>query len=383
MLPFSYSLRNLFRRPGQSFQLIGGCTLVVLLIMLAASMNQAMEKTLQSSGSEKNVILLGAGSEESIERSEVAASIPEIAASGIRGIRKVLGQPAISGEVHYNGMISSPEGEDAQALLRGVRHSSLWVHHQVRILEGRFPEAGEVMVGRLAYQKLGFAKESLGIGKTVLFNQEKLTIVGVFDALGTVMEAEIWVPLTDLMAYTQRDSLSCVVLGLGEDGEFADADAFSKQRLDLELVAIGEAEYYSKLSSFFAPIRWMAWVCAILIATGAVFGGLNTLYAAFSARIREFGALQAIGFSRLSLLLSLAQESSISGFIGSVLAFSLALGFLQGISFPFSIGVFILDFDATIMKIGIATGLGLGLLGGIPPGWTCLRPSLPETLRSS
>ena len=84
-----------------------------------------------------------------------------------------------------------------------------------------------------------------------MFNQEKLTIVGVFDALGTVMEAEIWVPLTDLMAYTQRDSLSCVVLGLGKDGEFADADAFSKQRLDLELVAIGEAEYYSKLSSFF------------------------------------------------------------------------------------------------------------------------------------
>ena len=66
MIPISYSIRNLFRRPTQSIQLIGGCALVVLLIMLAASMNQAMEKTLQSSGSENNVILLGAGSEESI-----------------------------------------------------------------------------------------------------------------------------------------------------------------------------------------------------------------------------------------------------------------------------------------------------------------------------
>ncbi len=127
----------------------------------------------------------------------------------------------------------------------------------------------------------------------------------------------------------------------------------------------------------------MAWVCAILISTGALFGGLNTLYAAFSARIREFGALQAIGFTRRSLLYSLTQESSIASIIGSIIAFGFALGFLQGVSFPFSIGVFVLDFDPYVIKIGLVTGITLGLLGGIPPAWSCLRPSLPETLRSS
>ena len=383
MIPISYSIRNLFRRPTQSIQLIGGCALVVLLIMLAASMNQAMEKTLQSSGSEKNVILLGAGSEESIERSEISTNINEIAASSIKGVRKVFNEPAISGEVHYNGIVSLPDGSKAQALLRGVRYQALWVHQQVRIINGRFPESGEVMIGRLAYQKLGFSKESLAIGKYIIFNREKLKIVGIFDARGTVMEAEVWANLGDLMTLTQRESLSCAVLSLDRNGEFADSDMFTKQRLDLELVAVSEADYYANLSSFFAPIRWMAWVCAILISTGALFGGLNTLYAAFSARIREFGALQAIGFTRRSLLYSLTQESSIASIIGSIIAFGFALGFLQGVSFPFSIGVFVLDFDPYVIKIGLVTGITLGLLGGIPPAWSCLRPSLPETLRSS
>ena len=381
MIPLIYSCRNLLRRPVQSVQLVIGSSLVVMLVMLAASMNKAMERTLARTGEPHNVILLGAGSEESVERSEVRNGSEQIIASSIPGILQTMGKPTISPEIHFNGMLSANK-INSQALVRGVRHEALWVHKGVRILKGRFPESGEIMIGRLAHQKLGISSSALQIGKIVELSGEKMVISGIFDAIGTVMEAEVWVPLQDLMTYTQRDKLSCVVTSLVSTDYIPDIDAFTKQRLDLELVAIQETEYYAKLSKFYAPIRWMAWLCAILLSIGAVFGGLNTLYAAFSARIREFGAMQAIGFSRKAILISLTQESCVTAFIGSCCAFLISTAFLQDLAFPFSIGVFILEFDSSILIIGLVTGISLGIIGGLPPAWNCLRPTLPETLKS-
>ena len=96
MIPPAYTLRNVFRRPMQSIQLIGGSSFVVLLIMVAFAINQSMEKTLSNSGSEKNIIFLGAGSEESIERSEVALGVEEIIGASLPDVQQVMKQPAIS-----------------------------------------------------------------------------------------------------------------------------------------------------------------------------------------------------------------------------------------------------------------------------------------------
>ena len=383
MLPFTYIFRNLLRRPLQTIQLLAGSGLVVLLIMIAAATNQAMENTLISSGDSKNVILLGAGSEESVERSEVASGVVDIISSSVTSIDHFIGEPAVSPEVHYNGMIGLPNGDEAQALIRGVRHQSTWVYPKLRILQGHFPRSGEVMVGILAHQKLGISPDQLTLGKEVRFNDQSFIVSGIFSANGTVMEAEMWMPLQDLMTATQRDNLSCVVLRMIEVNGFSDVEIFAKTRLDLELVGIQESEYYNSLSAFYRPIRWMSWVCAVLLAVGAILGGLSSLHAAFSERIREFGAMQAIGFSRGFLLCSLIQESTIYCLLGSCLAFSMVALWLQGISFPFSIGVFVLNFDFAVFQVGLFTCFGLGLIGGLPPGWKCLRPTLPQTLRAS
>ncbi|MAE52500.1 MAG: hypothetical protein CMI20_00105 [Opitutae bacterium] len=383
MIPFSHCIRNLLRRPGQSCQLIAGSCVVVLLVMTAASMNHAMKQTLGNTGDPLNTIIVGAGSEESVERSEVKQGVAEIIGSSISGIRQIMDKPSLSPEIHFNGMLSTQDGKSSQALIRGVQHVALWVHQRVRILEGRFPNPGEIMVGRLAHKKLGFNRSQLQIGQILVFNGEELIISGIFDAIGTVLEAEVWVPLQDLMTYTQRENLSCVVVTLDEARSFGDLDAFTKRRLDLELVAIQETEYYTKLSTFYKPIRWMAWICAFLLSIGALFGGLNALYASFSSRIQEFGAIQAIGFNRWKILFSLIVESSITGLIGSLLAFGIVVLILQGITVPFSIGVFVLNFTQIILALGAGTGLVLGVIGGLPPAWNCLRPSLPETLRAA
>lgn len=382
MLPLSYALRNLFRDKSRLLQTVGGSALVVLLVMAAFALNSGMKQVLSASGSPLNAILLGAGSEESIQRSEVPAQLTGVAEASIAGISQVLGLPAASTEIHYMSYLETIDGKKGQALFRGVTPRALLVHPEVRLLEGGFPLAGEVMIGRLAFRKLGFSEEEIKPGDRVLLDGLEMTISGIFAAPGTVMESEVWAALNDLHMLAQRETVSCVVLRMEAPADFAEADLFSKQRLDFELSALRESDYYAALSSFFRPLRVMTWITASLVAAGAVFGGFNTLYAAFASRIRELATLQAIGFSRMAILISLIQESLIACLAGTLLASTLALLLLEGRTIPFSIGAFTVTISPQIALAGLVTGILLGVLGAIPPAIRCLKPSLPKALRS-
>jgi putative ABC transport system permease protein len=383
MLPFTYAVRNLFRSRTRLLQTIGGSALVVLLVMASVAINTGMKRVLSASGSARNVILIGAGSEESIQRSEVPDSSAGIAEAGIPGISESLGVRAVSSEIHYMNYIGLPNGQRSQSMLRGVTPQALRVHPEVRLLEGTFPAAGQLMVGSLAWRKLGVSKEDLKVGSTVVMDDQQLEVSGIFTAPGTVLESELWATLGDLRVLAKRETVSCVVLRLDNPDDFIEADLFAKQRLDLELSALRESDYYDRLSAFFKPLRAMTWITAGLIAAGAVFGGVNTLYAAFASRVKEMATLQAIGFGRGSLLLSLIQESTLACLTGALLASVVAVVLLDGRTVPFSIGAFTLEIGPGVAITGILTGLFLGLLGALPPAIRCLKPPLPTALRMS
>jgi putative ABC transport system permease protein len=382
MLPLTYALRNLFRDKPRLLQTVGGSALVVLLVIAATALNGGMSQVLSASGSEKNVILLGAGSEESIQRSEVSALLGGISEAGVRGVSKTLGRPAASVEIHYMTYLLDKDGRKGQGLFRGVTPRALLVHPEVRLLEGAFPRSGEVMVGRLAWRKLGVPESSLKPGEKVTIDGSAMTVSGTFAAPGTVMESEVWAALGDLHMLAQRETVSCVVLRMDDPADFSEAELFAQQRLDLELAALRESDYYAALSSFFKPLRVMTWITAGLIAAGAVFGGFNTLYAAFASRIRELATLQAIGYGRGAIFLSLVQESLIACLAGTLLASVAALFLLDGRTIPFSIGAFTVTVSPQVALAGLATGILLGILGAIPPAIRCLRPPLPKALRS-
>jgi putative ABC transport system permease protein len=383
MLPLSYAVRNLFRSKARLLQTIGGSALVVLLVMAAVAINDGMKRVLSASGSPNNVILVGAGSEESIQRSEVADRAGGIAEAAVPGISESLGVRAVSSEIHYMSYLDLGDGERRQAVFRGVTPQALHVHPEVRLTAGSFPTAGQLMAGRLAWRKLGLAETDLLPGRQVVLDGQPMTISGTFAAPGTVLESELWTTLGDLRVLAKRETISCVVLRLDDPADFAEADLFAKQRLDLELSALRESDYYARLSSFFKPLRVMTWITAGLIAAGAVFGGINTLYAAFASRVREMATLQAIGFGRGALLASLVQESTLACLGGTLLASIAALLLLDGRTVPFSIGAFTLEIGPGVALTGILTGLFLGLLGALPPAIRCLKPALPVALRSS
>lgn len=383
MLPLSYAVRNLFRSKTRLLQTIGGSAMVVLLVMASVAINHGMKRVLSASGSDRNVILVGAGSEESIQRSEVAERTAGIAEAAVPGLSETLGVRAVSSEIHYMNYLGLPDGRRSQAMLRGVTLQALRVHPEVRLLQGNFPAAGELMVGRLAWRKLGLEESDLKVGGTLTLENQPLKISGIFAAPGTVLESEIWTTLGDLRVLAKRETLSCVVLRLDDPADYAEADLFAKQRLDLELSALRESDYYSRLSAFFKPLRAMTWITAGLIAAGAIFGGVNTLYAAFASRVREMATLQSIGFGRGALLWSLVQESTLACLTGALLASLVAVLLLDGRTIPFSIGAFTLEVGPGVAISGILTGLLLGLLGALPPAIRCLKPPLPTALRMS
>jgi putative ABC transport system permease protein len=381
MLPLTYAVRNLLRSPGRLVQLVLGSGLVVLLVALALAFSTGMQHGLAASGDARTVLVLSAGSEDSIERSEVPRGLAGVLAARLPGLARTLGRAAVSPEMYYQGPVAVGAGPARPAVLRGVEPAALAVHRRVRLLEGRFPGADEVLVGCRAHEALGVPATALAIGQELRFDGHPYRIAGRYAAPDSVLEAELWLDLDDLLARTRRDTVSAVAIGL-DTASIGDVELFLAS-YDRELVALAETAYYGQLAGFYRPLLAMAWLTALLVAAGAVFGGLNTLYAAFVARMSELAALQAIGFRRWMLLGSLVQESLLATLLGTAAGLGLGLLALDGLSVAFASGVFALRFDHGVLLGGLATGLALGLLGALPPAWRCLMPPITAVLRST
>jgi len=366
-----------------------GSALVILLVLGAGGFVRGMTESLKRAGDSTNVLVMGIGSEESIERSEIPASTASLLQATVTGLRSESGVAFVSPEVHVQLPVhagdQTPEGR--LILIRGVTPTALLVHGQVQIVEGDWPKAGsdEVLVGRLAHTKLGLAREALGVGKSVRIEGRDWRIAGRLAAPQSVIDAEIWMPLSDLKEATKRETDSCIVatLGTGPDAaELADIQTFCRRRLDLEITSMSEAAYYSRLAAFFAPIRVVVWVTAILIAAGGVLGGLNTMYAAFASRVREIGMLRCLGFRRTAVIVSLVQESCLASATGTLIACAIGVFLLDGLAVQFSMGAFGLRIDAPALLFALSVGLLLGLLGALPPAYRCLKLPIPESLKS-
>ena len=382
-LPFEYAVRNLGRSPARLLLTVGGSALVVLLVLTATGFVNGMQAAFVTSGRDVNIILMGSGSEESIERSEVSMQTSGIVAASVPGLIKRAGIDAVSPEAHVAIPIKGIGEEGTMSVIRGVEPPAFLVHDEVRVIAGRPPRSGgnELLLGRLVARSMGFDPPELAIGTMLEIDEDPYEVVGVLEAEGGVAEGELWTSLTDLMATSQRDSISCVVVSM-DDAKPADIEAFAATRLDLELIAMPEVDYYAKLSAFFRPIALMVLVTAALIAIGAVLGGLNTTYAAFASRVREIGTLQTLGYSRQAIALSLIQESLLAAAIGTLIACGLGAWLLDEVVVQFSMGAFGLRIDAAVIAWGLGTGLVLGVIGAILPAWRCLRLPIAESLKA-
>ena len=383
LLPWEYGVRNLFRRPARTALTLAALTTVVLLVLVVVAFIRGLEASLAASGDERVVLVYSIGAAADIENSAIPARTSALLAASLDGVARRYGASYVAPELYIGTKVqAASDAPGALGIVRGVTPATPLLRRQVQMLAGRWPESGEVLVGRLTAAKLGLGPELLEIGREIHFDGRAWKISGQFAAGGAAYESEIWAPLADLQTALKRQDLSLVAVGLAPGASPADVEMFCKERPDLELQAVAETAYYAALQKHYQPVRMLGWVVVALVAGAGVFAGLNTMYGAVVGRVRELSTLQAVGFRRRSIAISLIQEATLLSMTASVLAAAIALFLVNGAAVRFTMGALALRVDSLAILIGCGTGLVLGLVGAIPPAIKAMRYPVVEGLKA-
>ena len=383
-LPLRYPLRSLAHRRLRTGLTVAVVALVVIATTLFLALVSSLRRTLVSTGSPQNLIVLRKGSDN-----DGSSQLPLDAFQALRffdGIAKnAKGEPLASPELVVQPFFFRPDGGRENVLVRGVESVALEVHDEARIALGRMlvPSQGEAVLGRgVALRYAGTA-----LGGEMKFGRRSWKVVGILESGGSSFESEVWVDARDLAADAKRPIPYSgmrlkVAPGADRDALIRRIDADSRWSLE----AKPETEYYAKQAESANTLYGLVVGLAVLAGIGAVFGATNTMYAAVQARIAEIGTLRALGFSRGSVLIAFLIESvalaALGLLVGVAVAWPLGLAVssaLGGIGFgaaTFSTNVITLRVGAFDVAAAAGLAAAIGLAGGLAPAWRAshLRP---------
>jgi ABC-type lipoprotein release transport system permease subunit len=382
-LPWDYGVRNLFRRPARSLLTLAALTVVVFLVIVVVSFIRGLDASLTAGGDDRVALVHSLGASENIENSTMPGNAPGLLAASVEGIQSRYGQSYVSPELYMGTQVRlAPEGPPTMGILRGMTPAVTLVRSSFQLIEGSWPQADEVLVGRLAAAKLGAHESDLALGNTLHFEGKSWRIAGRFSAEGSSLESEIWCRLEDVQNATKRQDVTLVALMMRSPADLPSVDEFCKERLDLEWEATLEAAYYASLQKHYGPVRAVSWLIVGLIGGAGAFAGLNTMYGAVVGRVREIAALQTIGFVRRAIMLSILQEGVLLASAGALLATASALLLLNGVALRFTMSAIQLRVDYVAVATGLVSGVVIGMLGAIPAAIRAMRLPVVEALKA-
>lgn len=391
MLPLSYSLGNVVARPGRSLVLVMVVALVVVACSLFLGLLSSLERTVGTTGSPMNLVVLRKGSDN-----DGSSQISTEAFDAIRYLEGIAtnsaGQRLVSPELVVQPFFRTKAGGRENVLVRGVEPTAFEVHDDVVLVEGRpaRPRLGEVVIGRAVRGRY----EGAELGEILSFGRGRWRVVGVFESDGSSFESEVWADAQDLADDARRlNPYSGVRLRAASEEDLLAL----KARIDADpryaLEASRETDYYAEQAETSASLTFLVVAIAVLAGTGAGFGAANTMYAAVQARTAEIGTLRALGFPRGAILLSFEIESLILSFVGFVVGAVLSLALaavlrlvLGGIAFgarTFTTNVVSLEVAPGDLLLALGISLAIGLLGGLGPAWRAARLRPIEALRKA
>ncbi len=380
------NIRNLPKRIATSTVAIVGVLAVVLVFAAVLSMAKGFERTMIATGAEDVAIILRSGATSELtsgfsnEQTLIIANMP--------GVLKDGDKPVSSAELFVVVDITKrSNNKDANVPFRGIQDGAFDVRDGVALVEGRMFETGknEMIVGRGVEQEF----VGIGVGDTIRFGLVDWQVVGAFEAGGSSAESEIWTDVRVLQdAYRRGNSYQSVRVRL-ESPESIDAlkeAVEADPRVDVDVSS--ERDYYAAqaegLSRF---IRVLGYPITFLMAIGAVFGALNSMYSSVSSRGTEIATLRALGFGPFAVLVSTIIESTllalIGGLLGGALAYVVFNGFRVSTFNGNSFSQVVFDFAVTgdLLLQGIVTALIIGLIGGFLPAVRAARLPVAQALR--
>jgi putative ABC transport system permease protein len=278
-------------------------------------------------------------------------------------------------------------GTDANVPMRGVENAAWRVRDNMKIVEGRMFDWGknEIIVGR------GAAREFAGleVGSTLKVGRYEWPVVGIFTANGGAAESEIWADAKVLQdAYHRGDSFQSVYVRLNSPGAFPQFKDSLTSNPQLSVKVVRQSDYYIEQSEVITRlITTLGVLIASLMAVGAVFGALNTMYSAVAARTREIATLRALGFGGSAVVVSLMLESLLLALAGGVIGGGLAYVAFNNFHTStmnwqsFSQVTFAFRVTPELLVRGIVWSALIGLAGGLFPAIRAARLPIASGLR--
>jgi len=374
------------RRLGAVIATVIGIAGVVGVLVGILSMAVGFKAAMTASGSDDKAIILRSGADSEMvsgldhEATRIIADVPGVA-RGSNG-------PLTSPELYV--MINVPKrstGTDANVPLRGVDPAAVQVRGNIKIMTGRMNEWGksEVIAGVGAAQEFG----GLEVGGTIKVGQSEWPVVGIFSAGGGSAESEIWTDGKLLQAaFNRGDTYQSVYVKLNSAGAFQQFKDSLSSDPRLNVKAARESDYFAEHSTTLTQlIDTLGILIAALMAIGAVFGALNTMYSAVAARTREIATLRALGFGSGAIVVSLMLESLALALAGGCLGGGLAwLAFnnfhtstmnwqtFNQVAFAFRV-------TPGLLVRGMIWAAVIGLIGGLFPAIRAARLPIAAALR--
>jgi len=372
------------QRIGATSVVVIGIAGVVGVLVALLAMAQGFQATLRNAGNVETAIVLRAGANAELSSGLERAAVILIAqAPGVRHDEHDL--PIASAEVVVvSNVPKRSTGTDANVEVRGVG-SQVWkLRPEVRIVSGRRFQAGlrELIVGQGALAQF----RGLETGSTIQLNGQAWKVTGVF-ASGDSHESEIWGDAESVAAAYRRSGFQSVSVRLRSADAFEAFEAAlagdPRLRVDVETTQ----DYYSKQSQRLTRvIRAIGFGVAVIMAMGAVFGALNTMYAAVAARTREIATLRALGFSSLPVVVSVMLETMLLALAGGVLGAGVAWAVFNGYTVStlgsnFSQVVFRFQVSPELLLRGLQWALAIGFVGGLFPALRAANLPVTRALR--
>jgi putative ABC transport system permease protein len=384
-MPLKYNLRNLVVRLTTTIMTAVSIALTVWVFVVLMALAEGLRSSLATTGDPLNVLIMREGSQ-----SETVSFVSRDSLQVIKyldGIAKDgQGEPFVSQEeVILVNMPKIGQAQGSNVTIRGVGPDGPALRPDFKIVAGRFFKSGlrEVVVS----QRISERFQNCRLGDKLKFAKGYWTVVGLFTAGNTAYNSEIWGDVNDLAQDFDRDNYSDVVVRATDTAAVARlADQISNDRR-LHLKPQTERDYYAAQTATARPIQAFGIFIAILMAVGASFAAMNTMYAAVARRTKEIGTLRVVGFSRWSIMVSFIIESvliaTVGGLAGCLLALPANLVSAGTTNFvTFSELAFNFRVTPQLFLTGVVFSIFMGLVGGLFPAWRAAHENIVTSLRA-
>ena len=383
-----FNLRSLPERKSAALTAAIGIAGVVGVLVGVLAIAEGFRRAMTVSGSPDVAIVLRSGADSEMTSGLDRESVRTI--SDAPGVARGSSGPLTSAELFV--IINLPKrstGTDANVPLRGVEQGAFEVRGNIEMVEGRRFETGknEVIVGAGAARAFG----GLDIGKQIKVGQNVWDVVGVFTANGGIAESEIWTDAAVLQpAYNRSDSFQSVYAKLTDASAFQQFKDALTTDPKLNVKVQRQSEYYEEQSTMVTQfITSIGVFIAGLMAIGALFGALNTMYSAVAGRTREISTLRALGFGSWPVVFSVLTESILLSILGGLLGAGAAWLLFDGYRAStinwqtFSQVTFAFRVSPVLLAEAILFATAIGLLGGLFPAIRAARLPIAAGLRES